>query len=109
MEQEKKLKVLCLHGFRTSGGFLKKQISKWHPSILQQFDTVFPDGQFPAGGKSDIEGIFPPPYFEWFQFDKVSFSVETRTEISTSSRLQFGFQLASFMCSYCRISPNTQI
>ncbi|VAH26211.1 unnamed protein product [Triticum turgidum subsp. durum] len=70
MEQEKKLKVLCLHGFRTSGGFLKKQISKWHPSILQQFDTVFPDGQFPAGGKSDIEGIFPPPYFEWFQFDK---------------------------------------
>uniref|UniRef100_A0A8I6WX62 Serine hydrolase domain-containing protein n=1 Tax=Hordeum vulgare subsp. vulgare TaxID=112509 RepID=A0A8I6WX62_HORVV len=60
MEQEKKLKVLCLHGFRTSGGFLKKQISKWHPSILQQFDTVFPDGQFPAGGKSDIEGIFPP-------------------------------------------------
>ncbi|VAH41966.1 unnamed protein product [Triticum turgidum subsp. durum] len=70
MMQEKKLKVLCLHGFRTSGGFLKKQISKWHPSILQQFDTVFPDGQFPAGGKSDIEGIFPPPYFEWFQFDK---------------------------------------
>ena len=26
---------------------------------------------FPAGGKSDIEGIFPPPYFEWFQFNKV--------------------------------------
>ncbi|GMN22495.1 hypothetical protein TIFTF001_045664, partial [Ficus carica] len=30
----------------------------------------FPDGIFPAQGKSDIEGIFPPPYFEWFQFDK---------------------------------------
>ncbi|PNX90310.1 dihydrofolate reductase-like protein, partial [Trifolium pratense] len=30
----------------------------------------FPDGKFPAGGKSNIEGIFPPPYFEWFQFDK---------------------------------------
>ncbi|PNX84151.1 dihydrofolate reductase-like protein, partial [Trifolium pratense] len=30
----------------------------------------FPNGKFPAGGKSDIESIFPPPYFEWFQFDK---------------------------------------
>nr|NP_001409230.1 dihydrofolate reductase [Setaria italica] len=70
MEQDKKAKVLCLHGFRTSGSFLKKQISKWHPSIFQQFDMVFPDGIFPAGGKSEIEGIFPPPYFEWFQFNK---------------------------------------
>jgi len=32
---------------------------------------VFPDGIFPAGGKSEIDGIFPPPYFEWFQFNKV--------------------------------------
>jgi len=31
----------------------------------------FPDGKYPAGGKSDIEGIFPPPYYEWFQFEKV--------------------------------------
>jgi calmodulin len=42
MEQEKKYKVLCLHGFRTSGSFLKKQISKWHPSIFEQFDMVLP-------------------------------------------------------------------
>jgi len=70
MEQEKKHKVLCLHGFRTSGSFLKKQISKWHPSIFEKFDMVFLDGMFPAGGKSDIEGVFPPPYFEWFQFNK---------------------------------------
>jgi hypothetical protein len=70
MELDKKFKVLCLHGFRTSGSFLKKQISKWNPSIFQQFDMVFPDGIFPAGGKSEIEGIFPPPYFEWFQFNK---------------------------------------
>ncbi|XXG41173.1 hypothetical protein AAC387_Pa01g1696 [Persea americana] len=66
---EKKMKVLCLHGFRTSGSFLQKQISKWDPSFLSNFDMVFPDGIFPAGGKSDIEGIFPPPYFEWFQFN----------------------------------------
>ncbi|GAU21742.1 hypothetical protein TSUD_328670 [Trifolium subterraneum] len=69
-ENEKKMKILCLHGFRTSGGFIKKQISKWDPSIFSQFHLEFPNGKFPAGGKSDIEGIFPPPYFEWFQFDK---------------------------------------
>ncbi|XP_057437822.1 uncharacterized protein LOC130729975 [Lotus japonicus] len=69
-ENGRKLKILCLHGFRTSGSFLKKQISKWDPSIFSQFDLEFPDGKFPAGGKSDIEGIFPPPYFEWFQFNK---------------------------------------
>ncbi|KAI4963896.1 hypothetical protein ZWY2020_010307 [Hordeum vulgare] len=22
-------------------------------------------------GKSDVDGIFDPPYYEWFQFDKV--------------------------------------
>lgn len=69
-QNQKKMKILCLHGFRTSGSFLKKQISKWDPSIFASFQMDFPDGLFPAGGKSDIEGIFPPPYFEWFQFDK---------------------------------------
>ena len=130
MEQGKKAKVLCLHGFRTSGNFLKKQISKWHPSIFQQFDMVmprtqriwligllsalfcawtkiflgfqvFPDGIFPAGGKSEIEGIFPPPYFEWFQnsssikYDLQIASDET-TEISSYNGIlipDFIFQL----------------
>ncbi|KAJ8770357.1 hypothetical protein K2173_014969 [Erythroxylum novogranatense] len=68
--ERRKMKILCLHGFRTSGSFLNKQISKWDPSILAHFDTDFADGIFPASGKSDIEGIFPPPYFEWFQFNK---------------------------------------
>ncbi|KAF3441367.1 hypothetical protein FNV43_RR15281 [Rhamnella rubrinervis] len=64
------MKILCLHGFRTSGGFLQKQIAKWDPSIFAHFDLDFPNGIFPAEGKSDIDGIFPPPYFEWFQFNK---------------------------------------
>lgn len=38
---EKRMKVLCLHGFRTSGSFLQKQISKWDPSFLSNFDMVF--------------------------------------------------------------------
>ncbi|KAG8367773.1 hypothetical protein BUALT_Bualt16G0107600 [Buddleja alternifolia] len=69
-KNEAKMKILCLHGFRTSGSFLKKQISKWDPSIFTHFYMDFPDGIHPAGGKSDIEGIFPPPYFEWFQYNK---------------------------------------
>ncbi|XP_016575132.2 esterase C25G4.2 [Capsicum annuum] len=67
---EKKMKILCLHGFRTSGNFLRKQISKWDPSIFAHFEMEFPDGIFPAGGKSEIESIFPPPYFEWFQYNE---------------------------------------
>ncbi|KAL4203434.1 hypothetical protein AMTRI_Chr01g127900 [Amborella trichopoda] len=64
------MKILCLHGFRTSGSFLQKQIGKWDPQVVAGFELVFLDGQFPASGKSEIEGIFPPPYFEWFQFNE---------------------------------------
>ncbi|QCD97166.1 dihydrofolate reductase [Vigna unguiculata] len=46
----------------------KKPRSMQHPQLLRS--SEFPDGKFPAGGKSDIEGIFPPPYYEWFQFEK---------------------------------------
>lgn len=67
---EKKLRVLCLHGFRTSGSFLQKQISRWDSSITEKLDMCFLDGPYPAQGKSEIEAIFPPPYFEWFQFEK---------------------------------------
>ncbi|NP_001409246.1 dihydrofolate reductase-like [Beta vulgaris subsp. vulgaris] len=84
----KKMKILCLHGFRTSGSFLKKQISKWDPSIFGNFDLDFPDGIFPAGGKSDIEGFFPPPYYEWFQFDK-EFTEYTNLE-----------ECISYLCEY---------
>ncbi|OMO90788.1 Serine hydrolase FSH [Corchorus capsularis] len=93
MESEKqKMKILCLHGFRTSGKFLQKQISKWDPSIFFHFDMDFPDGIFAAGGKSEIEGIFPPPYFEWFQFNK-DFTEYTNLD-----------QCISYLCEY--ISTN---
>ena len=39
-DEAKKMKILCLHGFRTSGAFLKKQIGRWDPSILSHFDMV---------------------------------------------------------------------
>ncbi|VVA16246.1 PREDICTED: esterase [Prunus dulcis] len=66
----KKPRFLCLHGFRTSGEIMKKQVGKWPESVLQKLDLVYLDGPFPALGKSDVEGIFDPPYYEWFQFNK---------------------------------------
>lgn len=66
----RKPRVLCLHGFRTSGEILKKQIGKWPQQVLDNLDLVFPNGAHPAQGKSDVEGIFDPPYYEWFQFNK---------------------------------------
>ncbi|KAL1813427.1 hypothetical protein ACET3Z_023492 [Daucus carota] len=71
--RNKEKKILCLHGFRTSGSFLKNQLSKWDlptASVFSDFHLEFLDGFFPAGGKSEIEGYFPPPYFEWFQHEK---------------------------------------
>ncbi|KAK9026516.1 hypothetical protein V6N11_039354 [Hibiscus sabdariffa] len=96
-DRNQKLKILCLHGFRTSGKFLEKQISKWDPSLflphfhLEDMNVKmqdFPDGLFGAGGKSDIEGIFPPPYFEWFQFNP-DFTEYTNLEECISHLCQY--------------------
>ncbi|CAA2961525.1 Hypothetical predicted protein [Olea europaea subsp. europaea] len=69
-EIQRKLRILCLHGFRTSGEILKKLISRWPESVLEKLDLMFLDAPFPAQGKSDVEGIYDPPFFEWFQADK---------------------------------------
>ncbi|QCE00677.1 dihydrofolate reductase [Vigna unguiculata] len=66
----RKPRFLCLHGFRTSGEILKTQLHKWPQSVLDNLDLVFVDAPFPCEGKSDVEGIFDPPYYEWFQFNK---------------------------------------
>ncbi|KAL8096359.1 uncharacterized protein LOC141693044 [Apium graveolens] len=69
-KEKTKPRFLCLHGFRTSGHILRTQLQKWPNSVLDQLDLVFPDAPFPCTGKSEVEGIFDPPYFEWFQFNK---------------------------------------
>ena len=33
---------------------------------------TFLDAPFPCRGRSDVEGIFSPPYYEWFTYDIVS-------------------------------------
>ncbi|KAG9447408.1 hypothetical protein H6P81_013536 [Aristolochia fimbriata] len=67
-EKKKKPRVMCLHGFRTSGYILSKQLAKWPDSVLGQLDLVFVDAPLSGQGKSDVEGFFPPPYYEWFRY-----------------------------------------
>ncbi|KAF8018511.1 hypothetical protein BT93_H3403 [Corymbia citriodora subsp. variegata] len=62
-----KPRILCLHGFRTSAKILETQIHKWPQSVLEKLDLVYLDAPYPSVGKSSVEGIFDPPYFEWFQ------------------------------------------
>ncbi|XWS44996.1 hypothetical protein CRYUN_Cryun15aG0097800 [Craigia yunnanensis] len=64
---QRKPRILCLHGFRTSAEILKKVVLRWPAPVLDKLDLVFLDGPYPAQGKSDVEGIFDPPYYEWFQ------------------------------------------
>lgn len=45
-------------------------MGKWPNSVTSRLDLFFADGPFPAEGKSEVEGLFDPPYYEWFQFNK---------------------------------------
>ncbi|KAI0494802.1 hypothetical protein KFK09_024945 [Dendrobium nobile] len=64
-------RFLCLHGFRTSAEIMRKQVlGKWPDLVTARLDLFFADAPFPAEGKSEVEGIFDPPYYEWFQFSK---------------------------------------
>ncbi|CAH1443322.1 unnamed protein product [Lactuca virosa] len=67
---KRKPRILCLHGFRTSGEIFKTQLKKWPESVHEKVQFFFPDAPFPCNGKSEVEGIFDPPYYEWFQFNK---------------------------------------
>lgn len=66
----RKLRILGIHGHRTSGAILQKQLSKWSPAIHDLVEFTFLDAPTPAKGKSEVEGIYEGPYFEWMQFNK---------------------------------------
>lgn len=81
-EHPRKPRFLCLHGFRTSGDIMKKQVvGKWPSHVTSRLDLFFADAPFPAEGKSDVEGIFAPPYFEWFQFSKVRLPLQSYSDM----------------------------
>ncbi|CAH2043353.1 unnamed protein product [Thlaspi arvense] len=68
--EPRKPRILCLHGFRTSGRILQALIRKWPDTVLRNLDLDFLDGPFPTTGKSDVERFFDPPYYEWYQASK---------------------------------------
>ena len=62
-------RFLCLHGFRTSGEIMRRQVSdRWPADVTSRLDLTFADGPFPAAGESPVRGVFDPPYYEWCQF-----------------------------------------
>ena len=67
---------------------------------MLNFVKDFPDGIYPAGGKSEIEGIFPPPYFEWFQFNKVCVC-----NLSVLAKIKINILIKT--ASFVRILPST--
>ncbi|XP_074366015.1 uncharacterized protein LOC141706986 isoform X2 [Apium graveolens] len=71
--EQRKPRFLCLHGFRTSGLIFKTQLDNWPEFVLDKLDLVIPDAPFPCNGKSGVDGIFDPPYYEWFQANQGSF------------------------------------
>ncbi|KAK9012822.1 hypothetical protein V6N11_040855 [Hibiscus sabdariffa] len=64
---QRKPRILCLHGFRTSAEILKKQVLVWPSTVLEKLDLDFLDAPYPAQHKSGAEGIYHPPHYEWFQ------------------------------------------
>ncbi|RZC75431.1 hypothetical protein C5167_050913 [Papaver somniferum] len=65
-DERKTPRVLCLHGFRTSGEISKEQVlTKWPESVVKKLHLVFIDAPFPSQGKSDVEVFYDPPYYEW--------------------------------------------
>lgn len=69
--QKKKPRLVCLHGFRTSGSILQNMVEILPQPLLEKLDLVFMDAPFLAQAKSEVDGIFEPPLYEWFQSDQV--------------------------------------
>jgi predicted esterase len=63
----KRIRYLCLHGYRTSGEILRMQTAAFR--AYTQLDCVFVDAPFKARGPPDaaITTFYPDtPYFEWY-------------------------------------------
>ncbi|KAG6388881.1 hypothetical protein SASPL_150317 [Salvia splendens] len=64
IKSARKLRLMCLHGFRTSGEIIRKQLTaKWPESVLDKLELVFADAPFPCQGKSQ-------EFTEYVNFDE---------------------------------------
>ncbi|KAH7388394.1 hypothetical protein KP509_16G073800 [Ceratopteris richardii] len=95
----RKLRVLCFHGFRTNGLIMETQLKKLDQSVLDLMEMTCLDAPYPALGKSDVEGIFPPPYYEWFQFKEECIEIITEhMEKHGPYDGLVGFSQGAFLC-----------
>eukprot|EP00892_Ulva_mutabilis_P000942 jgi/Ulvmu1/10849/UM007_0023.1 len=89
MSKNVKLRVLCLHSFRTSGGIFKKQVSRsgFEDAISDVVELSFIDAPHVASGPApdDVGPHFEPPYFEWWDSQT---SVKPEGKVSTYSGWQ---------------------
>ncbi|CAM6099248.1 unnamed protein product [Calypogeia fissa] len=68
----RKLRILCLHGFRTNGRIMEQQIAtaKWAPLMDDIAELVFPDAPLPAVMRFPLEEKYGGPFFEWYRHSK---------------------------------------
>ena len=50
---------------------LVRQLTLFHPRVLRVNIQDYIDAPLPCVGKSDVEGVFDGPYYEWFRYNKV--------------------------------------
>lgn len=83
-EKVKKVKVLCLHGWRTSGKIMSMQTAAFRYNCA--IDCSFIDAPYAANGDPDsrIAMIYTDePYFEWYYKDSTSLTSELDNSISS--------------------------
>lgn len=70
----RKLRVLALHSFRTSGDIFRQQVklSGLDEKLEDLIEIVYLTAPHPASGAipDDVKDIFEGPYFEWWTADK---------------------------------------
>mmetsp|Transcript_34774 Transcript_34774/g.98588 ORF Transcript_34774/g.98588 Transcript_34774/m.98588 type:complete len:221 (+) Transcript_34774:387-1049(+) len=75
--QERRLRVLALHGWRTSARFLEWQLTKYSRlanKLEDQLEVTYLDAPHPASGPipDGISNFVSGPYFEWWNATKKS-------------------------------------
>ena len=69
MEQPKKLRVLCLHGFNTSVGIMRFQMVNFMLTFGDICEFTFIEGVMPCNSTPPIESFvkrgFVPPFRKW--------------------------------------------
>eukprot|EP01023_Acetabularia_acetabulum_P062470 TRINITY_DN7693_c0_g1_i2.p3 TRINITY_DN7693_c0_g1~~TRINITY_DN7693_c0_g1_i2.p3 ORF type:complete len:240 (+),score=30.90 TRINITY_DN7693_c0_g1_i2:151-870(+) len=68
-----KIRLLCLHGFWTSGKILKQQLqlANWQDKFGDLVEFEFLTAPHKATGKIPEDVSFPGPYFEWWNAKKI--------------------------------------